>query len=63
MGVIELMVWCALIGLIAWALTAYIPMSEGVKRVIQIVAIVVIVVVVLNAFGLIPRDMAVPKLR
>ena len=63
MGVFELMVWCAGIGLAAWALTTYIPMSAGVARVIQIVAIVVIVAVVLNAFGLIPRDVAVPNLR
>ena len=63
MGVFELMIWCAGIGLVAWALTTYIPMTEGIKRVIQIVAIVVIVAVVLNAFGLFPRDMAVPRLR
>ena len=56
------MIICALIGLAAWALTHYIPMSEGVGKVIQIVAIVVIVVVVLNAFGLIPTDVPVPKL-
>jgi len=63
MGVFQLMIMCALIGLGAWALTTYIPMSAGVARVIQIVAIVVIVALVLAAFGLIPMDVQVPKLR
>jgi hypothetical protein len=62
MGVFELLIICALIGLGAWALTTYIPMSVGVARVIQIVAIVIIVAFVLSAFGLIPRDVPVPRL-
>lgn len=63
MGVFELMIVCALIGLIAWAITTYIPMDAMIARVIQIIAIVVIVAFVLGAFGLIPRDVAVPRLR
>jgi hypothetical protein len=62
MGLFELLIVIALIGLVAWALTHYIPMSDGVAKVIQIVAIVVIVVYVLSAFGLLPRDVAVPRL-
>ena len=63
MGVFELMLICAFVGLVAWAITAYIPMSPGIARVIHIVAIVVIVAFVLSAFGLFPRDVAVPRLR
>lgn len=62
MGVFELMLLCAGIGCGAWAITSFIPMSDGVKRVMQIVAIVVIAAVVLKAFGLWPHDVPVPKL-
>lgn len=63
MGVFELLVVCSGIGLVAWALTTYIPMSSGAARVIQIIAIVVIVAIALGEFGLLPRDVAVPRLR
>ena len=60
---ISLIVYIALIGLLTWALTTYIPMQAGFKRVIYIVAIVCIAILVLNAFGLLPiRDVPVPQL-
>ena len=62
MGVFELMITLALLGLGAWALITYIPMSDGIKRVITIVAIIVSVVIALSAFGLLPHDVAVPRL-
>jgi len=63
MGVFELLFVIAGVGLVAWALIHYIPMSEGMAKTISIVAIIVVVVFVLSAFGLIPRDVAVPRLR
>ena len=62
MGVFELLIFCALIGLGAWALTTYIPMSPGIVKVIHIVALCAIVLVVLSAFGLIPHDVPVRNL-
>ena len=63
MGLFELLIFLALLGLIAWALTRYIPMSSGIARLIQIVAVVVGVWVVLGAFGLLPHDVPVPRIR
>jgi len=60
MGLFELLIFLAGVGLVAWALTTYIPMSDGIKRLIQIVAIVVCVWILLNAFGLVPHDVPVP---
>jgi acid phosphatase family membrane protein YuiD len=42
----------ALIGLLVWALTTYIPMGTGFKNLIYIVAIIFAVIYVLRAFGL-----------
>jgi len=61
MGVFQLMLWVAGIGLFAYALIRFVPMSEGMPKVISIIAIVVAVWVVLSAFGLIPHDIAVPR--
>ena len=63
MGLFELLIFLALLGLVTWALTAYIPMSSGIARLIQVVAVVVGAYVVLSAFGLLPHDVPVPRLR
>ncbi len=60
MGVIELFVICALIGVAAWALTTYLPMTPGVAKAIQIGAVVIVVWIILSAMGILPRDVPVP---
>ncbi len=61
---IALIIYVALIGLIVWAITVYIPMPAGFKKVIYIVAIICVAGLILNAFGLLPiHDVAVPQLR
>jgi hypothetical protein len=62
MGVITLLVICALIGVVAWALTTYLPMNEGVSRAIQIGAVVIVVWMILSAMGLIPHDIQMPRM-
>jgi hypothetical protein len=62
-GLLELLLFLALLGLGVWALTTYIPMSQGISRLIQIVAVVAAVWIVLGAFGLLPSDVPVPRLR
>jgi hypothetical protein len=62
MGVFELLFVIAFIGLVAYGLQRWVPMSEGMKQLISIVAIVVAVIFVLTAFGLIPRNIPVPRL-
>ena len=61
MGVFRLILTLAGIGLFGWAVTKYIPMTDGAKQVIQVVVIVVIGWIALAAFGLLPSDVAVPR--
>jgi hypothetical protein len=51
-SIIGLLVFVALIGLAAWALTTLIPMPPGVAKIIYVVAVILCVLIVLNAFGL-----------
>lgn len=61
---IELIVYIAVIGLIVYGLTTYVPMPAGFKKAIYIVAVVCIAIIVLDAFGLLPiHDVRVPQLR
>jgi hypothetical protein len=61
MTLFELLFLVAFIGLVAWGLVHYIPMSEGIAKVVQGVALVVVIWLVLAAFGLLPRDVPVPR--
>jgi len=49
---LELLLTIAVVGVIAWALTAYIPMPQGLKNLIIIVAIGGCVIMALHAFGI-----------
>lgn len=51
MSLISLIIILAVVGLIVWAVTTYIPMDAGIKKLILIVAIVACVLYVLQAFG------------
>lgn len=54
MTLISLIIVLALVGLITWAVTTYIPMPATFKRLILIVVIVCVVVWLLGLFGLLP---------
>ncbi len=62
MGLIELIVYIALIGLLVWAITTFVPMPGSYKRAIHVIAIVVLVIFVLGVFGILPRfhDIKIP---
>lgn len=51
MGLLQLIIYIALAGLLVWAVTQ-IPMPEMFKKAIYVVAIVALVVFVLQSFGL-----------
>ncbi len=53
MGIIEMVLLLAMVGVIVWAITTHIPMDAGIKKLIQIVVIVVCVLWVLQNMGLI----------
>jgi hypothetical protein len=52
MSYITLILLLALIGVVAWAVTKYIPMTPGIATLIKIVAVVLAVLLCLSAFGL-----------
>ena len=43
MGLFELLITVALIGLVVWLLVTFVPMPEQFKRVLPIIAIVIII--------------------
>lgn len=60
MGVIELLLVLAAIGLVAWALTTWVPMAPAMKTVIIAAAVLFSVLIVLRALGL---DVPIQRLR
>jgi hypothetical protein len=60
LAMIELLVTLAIIGLIAWVLTALVPMPQQIKTVIIVVAVLICLLIVLRAFGGV--DLAIPRI-
>ncbi len=60
---IYLLLYLAIIGLIAWALVTYVPMPAAVQKVIIIVAVVACVIVALNAFNVHLPNPSVPQMK
>ncbi len=48
---VTLLLTIALIGLLVWALTTFIPMPDGFKKAIYAVGIIVVILMALSAFG------------
>ncbi len=48
---LTLILTIALIGLLVWAVTSFIPMPEGFKKVIYAVGIIIVILMALSAFG------------
>ncbi len=65
MGLIELIVYIAVMGLLVWAITSFVPMPEKFKQAIYVIAVVVLVVFVLQQFGLFHgfHDIKIPGTR
>jgi hypothetical protein len=63
MTVVSLLLVLALLGLVAWAVTSYIPMPEGMKKLIIVAVVVIGVLYVLHAFGLGLPNMRVPTVK
>lgn len=58
---IHLIIWVALIGLIVYLVTTYIPMAQPFKVVIYVIAAIFVVLLLMSAFGL--SDIPVPSMR
>lgn len=60
MGLIEFIILVAILGVIIWLITTYIPMPEPFKIVIIFVAVLVVILVLLRALGF---DFTIPRMR
>lgn len=62
---ITLIVSIAIVGLIVWAITTFIPMPPQFKTAILVVALICIILYLLQAFGILgsAHDVPVPHLR
>lgn len=65
MPFLSLLITLIVIGVVVWAVTSYVPMDAGIKRIIQIVGILIAVIYVLYAFGVMGslQSINVPRLR
>lgn len=59
MPILQLIAVLVAFGVIMWAINTYIPMSAGVKKLLNIAVIVVLVLWLLKAFGLLDSLSAV----
>jgi len=53
MDLITLMITLVIIGVVLWAINAYIPMAPSIKKILNIAVIVVVCLWLLQAFGII----------
>ncbi|MGC1952102.1 MAG: Thivi_2564 family membrane protein [Gammaproteobacteria bacterium] len=52
MGLIQLVVVLVVLGVLLWAINAYIPMDATIKKIVNVVIILVAVLYILSAFGI-----------
>jgi len=62
MPLISLLVYIAVIGLVVWLITTYIPMPEVIRRIIVVVAAVVIILWLLSAVLPLGPGPTIPRL-
>ena len=64
MPILLLLLWFAIIGLIAWALITYLPMPQAIKTVITVAAAICCILILLSALGVgLGSGPTVPRLR
>ncbi len=51
MGLIELVVTLAVVGVLLWAVNTYVPMDEKIKKIMNIVVVIAVVLWLLSVFG------------
>jgi hypothetical protein len=52
MGLIEIIVTLAIVGILLWLVETYIPMDAGIKKLLQVIVILVVVIWLLQSFGI-----------
>jgi hypothetical protein len=52
MSLIGIIIALVVVGLLLWALEAFIPMNPTIKRILEIVVVIVIIIWLLQVFGI-----------
>jgi type IV secretory pathway TrbL component len=61
---LSLIITLIVIGVLLWAVNAYIPMDAKIKNILNIVVVICVVLYVLSAFGIFHHsDIPVPQVR
>lgn len=63
MGIIEFFLICLVIGFLVWAIHKWAPIPPVFKTIILWAGVIVCIVLLAAAFGLLGKDIAIPKLR
>lgn len=63
MDLVSFIILCVVVGVLVWAVTAYIPMPAPIKNLIIVAAVIVLVLVFLRALGLLDANIPIPRLR
>lgn len=63
MGIIEFVVLALVLGLIVWLIWAKTPIPMIFKQIILWVVVIVLVLLLLHAFGVVGKDVQIPKIR
>lgn len=54
MSLISLIIVIVLVGVILWAVNAYIPMDATIKKILNVVVIIALCLFLLSVFGILP---------
>lgn len=63
MGILSFILLALVVGLVVWLIYAKTPIPLIFKQIILWVAVIFLVILALSAFGIIGKDIAIPKIR
>lgn len=63
MPIVSVVLTLIVVGVLLWAINAYIPMDAKIKQILNIVVVIVVVLWLLNVFGLLPLSARMPRLK
>lgn len=65
MSLLTIVITLIVVGVVLWAINAYIPMQGTIKRILNIVVVVVVIVWLLHGFGVLngSGDVRLPEVR
>ena len=59
MGLLQLIIILVVVGVVLWAINAFVPMAASIKKILNIVVIVVVCLWLLSLFGVLPNINAI----